>query len=228
MSKRHSFETIQARLNRSIDTSDRGQTMPKTAAALDLEDGAERLVALVRALETERLLVPALVEESNDCESGSVATVDTQTGPAVVAFTSVDQMKIWEGDARPVPMPAKRVSMLAVAEAGGRVLINPGTDGGIRIPRPAVVALAHGDSWLPAWENEDLIADLATFESREIAFARPLPSEAEVQRIAVGITDYGATHRRELTKQMAAIGSLPRLQPAVEVVELVPVPVAIA
>ena len=121
MSKPHSFESLQARLNQSVDTTDRGQTLPKTAAALAIEDGAERLVALVSAIETERLLVPAVVESTDDCESGSVATIDTRTGPAVVAFTSVDQMKIWEGDARPVPMSGKRVTMLAVAETGGRL-----------------------------------------------------------------------------------------------------------
>lgn len=226
MSKPHSFESLQARLNQSVDTTDRGQTLPKTAAALAIEDGAERLVALVSAIETERLLVPAVVESTDDCESGSVATIDTRTGPAVVAFTSVDQMKIWEGDARPVPMSGKRVTMLAVAETGGRLVINPDGEGGIRVPRPAVVALAHGDTWLPAWQNEELIADLAALESREIAFARLIPSDSEVQRIAVGITEYGATHRRELTKQMHAIVSLPRLKPAAELVELVAVPVS--
>ncbi|MDO5049624.1 MAG: SseB family protein [Actinomycetaceae bacterium] len=227
MNKPHSFETIQARLNQKVDTTDRGQTLPKTAAALALEDSADRLVALVRAIETERLLAPAVVESGADCESGSVSTIDTRTGPAVVAFTSAQKMKMWEGDARPVPFAGKRVAMLATAEAGGRLVIDPDQDGnGIRVPRPAVVALAHGDSWLPAWQDEELQGALAEFESREIAFARLLPSDSEIQRLAIGVTQYGTTRNRELTAQIHAISALPRLKPAAEVIEILPVPVA--
>lgn len=220
----HSFESLQARLNHAVDTSDRGQTLPNTAAALVLEDPAERLVALVNALETERVLVPAVIESTN-CEDGDVTTVDTDLGPAVVAFTSVDALTAWNSGARPVPMSGRKAAMLAVANSSGRLLIDEGVSP-IRVPRPATVALAHGDSWLPAWEDAELQAELDELRSEQIAYVRPRPSAGAALRVEVGVLH--TADRAKLAQELRGIAVSPRLRPAAEIVELVPKPMALA
>lgn len=225
MSNHHNFETLQARLSRPVDTTDRGQTLPKTSEALKIEDAAERLVSLVHALEGERLLAPAIVESGDGCE-GEAPTVDTAQGPAVVAFTSVAAMGKWNRSARPVPVASSNQALIAVAQSGARMVIDPDQDGnGIRLPRPAVVALAHGDSWLPAWQDQELTQALADLRSQSIAFVRLQAAASPIQQVMVGITEYGATHRKELNFELHAIATHPRLKPAAEIIELVPVPV---
>ena len=219
---KHSFESLQARLNQSVDASEAGQTLPQTAAALTLQDPAQRLVTLVEALENERLLVPAVVE-GGACEKGEVSVTQTKQWPAVVAFTSADAMNEWDADARPVPMPARRVAMLAVAQTSGRLVIDKGRSD-IRIPRPATVALAHGDRWLPAWQDGELLEELAGRLTPRIAFVKPLPSAGATLRLAVGILQ-GAS-KESLTRDLQQIAATPRLRPAAELVEIVPTVVA--
>lgn len=215
---KHSFESLQARLSQSVNANEAGQTLPQTAAALALPDPAQRLVSLVEALENERLLVPAVVEGAA-CEDGDVALTDTDQGPAVVAFTSAETMKSWDSAARPIPMLARRVAMLAVAQASGRLVIDEGQTG-IRIPRPATVALAHGDRWLPAWQDRELLEELARLVTPRIAFVKPLPSAGATLRVAVGIVQ-GAS-KEDLTRDLQRIAAAPRLRPAAELVEIVP------
>ncbi|MDO5034339.1 MAG: SseB family protein [Actinomycetaceae bacterium] len=220
----HSFASLQARLTQSVDSTDEGRALEETARALSLEDPAERLVALVRAIETERLLVPAVVESDN-CDDNGVTAVDTPQGPAVAAFTSVEAMKSWSETARPMPMSGKRVAMLAVAHSGGRLMIDEGS-ASVRVPRPATVALAHGDAWLPAWQDGELKEELAAFQDSSVAYVKPLPSEGAVLKLEVGIV--AGAKREDVTVSLGKIAQAPRLRPAAEIVEIVPRMVALS
>ncbi|MCS4484524.1 SseB family protein [Gleimia sp. 6138-11-ORH1] len=162
----HNFASLQARLERKVDKTDRGQAMPLTTAALFETDPIQRLEKLVVALETERLLAPAIVAEAEDCH-GKTAQVETATGIVTVAFTDTEAMQRFNRQARPIPVSGRQQALLAMAETGGRLLINPVlldgklvADSGYRLPRPAVQALAHGDSWLPAWRDTELHQEL--------------------------------------------------------------------
>ena len=159
------------------DRSDVGSELPLTAAALDLECAdlrqcVARTVALSRALATERLIVKVPVEAHPDSldhapvdvASGARAeleTVETPYGPAVPAFSSVEELKAWDSMARPMTMPASRVAvMAAVTEGSGAVVINPGSRRQVVLPRSAVLALAADDQWLPIVDDHDLCAQL--------------------------------------------------------------------
>lgn len=155
--------------------NDLGQALPLTAAALaaagpqisnDWWAMGKQQEMLTAALGTERLLVPAPIEQTpgrdgKPCESGSLLTANSPLGPAVVAFSCLAQMQAWNPSARPVPMDSARVALVALASSGGRLLVDP-AGAAVLLGRPALAALASGDKWLPAWRDTELIAQLRT------------------------------------------------------------------
>jgi hypothetical protein len=152
---------------------DDGATPPALAAAIaeTLESGS--LAPTVAALKISRLLVPLIAQlgesaegadglkadKSADLSIVAVATPDGQT--AIPAFSSVDQMKKWRPDARPVPIEAARVAVAAVSEGHTRVVLDPaGPALGLRLP--ALAAIAQQLEWLPPAENPEVRKLIAT------------------------------------------------------------------
>lgn len=240
------------------DRQDQGQRLPATRAALGLSsDGtkqqAARVEAVVRALAEERLIVPVTVEASpEDPEhkplapgSSPLKMVDSPYGPSVVAFTSVDDLKKWDPNGRPMTMKSYRVAVGAAAGHGsGTITLNPSSEGAMLIPRAAVLALAAGDSWLPAWKDEELKAELKAAVQQacggivdislrpEVAFG----AESWDGIVAVDVLidmdkslrDAGndeSRARANLGAALEAISQNPRLTEAAQRVELVPRPV---
>jgi hypothetical protein len=126
--------------------------------------------AVIDAIASSRLLMP-LIAEAGDTGVGpnglvvdktqelSLVTVAGPEGQKVMpAFTSVDAMKIWRADARPVPVEARRAALAAVAEGITWLVLDPQSPMEFVIRRPAVEALAKGERWMPAHIDEDLIA----------------------------------------------------------------------
>ncbi|MDO5729032.1 MAG: SseB family protein [Actinomycetaceae bacterium] len=226
--KHHSFASLQARLGKIVDTSDCGELLPLTEAALSLNDATNQLVALVKALETERVIAPALVESAGECTT-TVSRTATEHGDATVTFTSVHSLQQWDRRARPIPMPADKQAMIAVAETGGRLIVNPTTDApGIRLPRPAVIALAHRDTWLPPWQDRELSEILNRHLNRAVAYVSLLPSPTETQVILVGVTEAGLRDRGKVGEAIRDMSREARLETACERVEFRPVPAHIA
>lgn len=219
----HSFASLQARLNQTVDSSDRGETLPLTAQALGIADEPKRLEQLVAALGQERVIAPALVESSEEC-AASVLRVNTADGPAVVAMTSVDALRRWNPSARPVPVAGYKQAMIAIAETAGRLVINPDVSGGgVRIPRPATHALAHRDQWLPPWRDQGLKAALEEFRDDVIAYVSIVPSAGATQIITVGVNARGIRERGRVAAALQRMSQLPRLTTACERVEFRPI-----
>lgn len=226
--KEHSFGALQARLGKIVDTSDRGELLPLTRAALDIEDAADRLAALVEGLTTERVIAPALVESAGECTT-TISRTDTEYGDATVTFTSVEALQQWDRRARPLPMPADKQAMIAVAETGGRLIVNPTADApGIRLPRPAVIALAHRDTWLPPWRDSELAEILKRHLNSAVAYVSIVPSATETQVILVGVTAEGMRNRGRVAEAIRDMSQEPRLETACERVEFRPVPAHLA
>lgn len=71
--------------------------------------------------------------------SASMVTVKSPDGrEALPIFSSVDAMRRWRADARPVPHQAVRAAMAAVDEAGGVMVLDAGDPAPAFVPRPAV------------------------------------------------------------------------------------------
>ncbi len=136
-------EKIAARLKFNPDRTDRGQLLPKTAAAWNLPAGtaqaaADRVAALVDALLSERLVVPVPVETHPDLGGDHVEqrlgeddfiplpTVPSVYGPAIAAFTSAQALHEWDPAARPMTMSAQRVAVLTgLMASSGCLVLNP-------------------------------------------------------------------------------------------------------
>lgn len=69
---------------------------------------------------------------------------------AMPVFTSVAALAAWRADARPVPTAAAQAARGALAEGWQVVVLDPAGPAPVRLPRPAVVALAQGTAWRPA------------------------------------------------------------------------------
>lgn len=174
---------VAARLRLRPDRSDTGQLLPKTASALNMAGGTaweqgKRVAALAAALAEERLVVPVPVEPHPD-EAGHthqglgdddqipLATVETDRGASVVAFTSAQSLARWDSAARPMTMSAQRVALTAgLTTETGMVLVDAGSKPAVFLPPPTVAALAGGDVWLPPWEDEELKATLLAVAQR--------------------------------------------------------------
>ncbi|MFE7407914.1 SseB family protein [Isoptericola sp. NPDC057559] len=149
---------------------DDGTADPELAQLLRAHaDGAGSLRDVVRRLAATRVLVPVLAELAvadvveHEGPSGTQELhVDKEAAAGVVAieapdgrralpvFTSVDAMRAWRADARPVPVEAPRAALSAVSEDWSLLVVDPAGPATALVPRPAVWALAQGHEWLPA------------------------------------------------------------------------------
>jgi hypothetical protein len=119
---------------------------------------------LFHVLGQSRLLIPLIatigesevgshgleVDKSADLAIVAVSTPDEKT--AIPAFSSVEQMTLWNPKARPVPVSAQKIALAAISEGHDRVVIDPAS-AAVAMRRPALAALAQGLSWLPAHKN---------------------------------------------------------------------------
>ena len=118
-------------------------------------------LALMRAVESARLIVP-VVAEPVDVDSSAQPALETQVDMAAVTlvapdgqralpvFTGTEALASWDPDARPVPVTPSRAAQAAVTERCDVIVVDvagPAT----RVLRPSMVwALAQGRSWEPA------------------------------------------------------------------------------
>jgi hypothetical protein len=75
------------------------------------------------------------------------------------AFTSAEAMRAWKADARPIPIEFRRVALAAAGESVDRIVVNPGSDQ-IVVRRPAVWAIAQGETVVSPWESDAVLAEV--------------------------------------------------------------------
>ncbi len=245
---------LSARLSLSPDRSDRGQLLPATATALSLpaasiSDQAERALVLARALLSERLIVPVPVEVHPD-HSGEhrpqglgeedaipLPVIQIDSRPAVLAFSSAEELAKWDPSARPMTMSSQRVAM-AASQAGTppAIIVDAASDAPIILPVGAVHSLIGSDVWLPAWADTELRSELtktARSACEDIVGIAVVPADGTGGlEVTVLVRVDSATDsdqkRRELVGALARLQAHPRLQAAAPSVKLVPKPVAVA
>jgi hypothetical protein len=155
---------------------DDGTADPRAAAVLaEHAAGRADVADVVAALAGVRVLAPVLAElEASETvvHEGHEHTVDKEASAGIVAlqapdgrtalpvFTSVDAMRAWRPDARPVPTDVPRAALSAVSEGWELVVVDPGGPVTVLVPRPAVWALAQGVAWEPAVRGGVVAADV--------------------------------------------------------------------
>jgi hypothetical protein len=165
----------------SAAASDDGQADPDLLVALhDFRSGDAGPDAVVDALRSARLLIP-LVAHLGDSEMHEGHLVDktqelsivTVTGPdgrtVLPAFSSVDTMRAWNPQARPIPADGARVALAAASEQTDLVVLDPTTESEFVVRRPAVWAIAQAQPWRPSYEDPDVDAAFRESLGRELA-----------------------------------------------------------
>lgn len=165
---------IHAKLKPNPFAGDTGEPDPALAAALAMENKAERLEAVVAQVARSRVLVPVLAHahpgrtadggvadhvsaDKDVCKQAAMIAVEAPDGRAAMPiFSSADALRAWRAEARPVPVHTQNAAIASVAEADGLLVLDPGSDRPVLLGRPAVAALATGETWRAPWRDEEL------------------------------------------------------------------------
>ena len=117
-----------------------------------------------------RILIPLVPKASGTKMGNHGQLVDTSSEmhlvaiegpdglPALPIFTSAENVKTWNSEARPVPAQFERALLAAAGEGQTRVIVNPADESWFAIRRPAIEALAKQESWLEPESNPDVKA----------------------------------------------------------------------
>ena len=100
------------------------------------------------------------VHTADACQDAATLAVSLPDGHvALPVFTSAEAMSRWRSDVRPVPVAPERAAQVACLSTDQLWVLDPGSQD-LRLPRPAVVALAGGEPWVPSWRNEPVQAEV--------------------------------------------------------------------
>jgi hypothetical protein len=151
---------------------DSGETPPDVAAAIiAFRDGSGTFAQLANTLAESRALIPLVTHAGDEFDADNPVMEDKIQELAVVtlagpngenvypAFTSAEAMRAWKADARPIPIEFRRVALAAAGEGVDRIVVNPGSDQ-IVVRRPAVWAIAQGETVVSPWESDAVLAEV--------------------------------------------------------------------
>ncbi|MFK4730051.1 SseB family protein [Agromyces mediolanus] len=173
---------------------DDGSTPVELGAALiRFRDGDGSQADVVAEFGGARLLIPLLAELGDGgSEIGahghavdksqelSIVTVEGPDGRRVLpVFSSVDAMRAWNPEARPVPADGVRVCLAAADDGTELVVLDPGSGDEFVLRRPAVWAVAQSHDWRPPFESEPV----------RLAFERSTASELAVLGVELAAGD---------------------------------------
>jgi hypothetical protein len=180
------------------------------------------------AVSGTRLLVPVVAmltedDEQAGAEKESEMALPTLIGgdgrAAIIAFTSVEAVRRWRQDARPVPVPAARVWQAAVTERNAVVVDVAG-------PVPFVIegarlqALAAGQAPPPAHQDPDIRAAIEAAAAAEPAVTgitvAPGGQDCDLA-ITLRVTAAAGTGDVRRAAQAIAAALAPRLRRAIAV-----------
>jgi hypothetical protein len=159
-------------------------TLIAAIAAFQSRIGSLELV--MTAFAEARLLIPLMANlgESGEGEHGltvdksaelSIVTVRTPDGQnGLPVFSSVESMKVWNPEARPVPNHGRAVALAAASEGNTRIVLDPMSPSEIVITRPAIAAIAQGLPWSHPAESPrvtELVAEVLSNLSQVDSFS---------------------------------------------------------
>lgn len=143
------------------------ETVRTTGA--DLDELAAAHAEAIATLSRVRVLVP-LVAEAGDTgltpegkiveksQELSIVTVAAPDGRRVMpVFSSVDTMRVWNAEARPIPVPGPQAALAAAQEETDLIIVDPGTpEQELGVRRTQLEAMATGKQVLPSWADAEV------------------------------------------------------------------------
>lgn len=172
------------------------------------ELGAPEVIA---ALHDSRLLLPLIAQRGDEGvgahgqlvdktqELSLITTAGPDGRPVLLAFTSVDAMRSWNPEARPIPIEGPRVALAAAAEGTPLIVLDPNTPTMFVVRRPSLRAIATGDTWLPSFDDPEVLQ----------AFLDASAGEPDLLAVQLAPGDPAAQlHGPELLVQLSVRGGL--------------------
>jgi hypothetical protein len=149
---------------------DPGDAEPALRAALEAWAATGDAGPVRTALLDARLLVPVVAIAGEVDESGAEKSTDmaviTLRGEdgrtALPAFGSLATLSAWHAEARPLPIPAVRAAQAALFENADLLVLDPAGPVTFVVQGPALRALAEGRPPVPAGQDPQVQAALAT------------------------------------------------------------------
>lgn len=195
---------------------DDGSADPALWAALTgFRDGTADETAVVDALRRARVLVPLIAEKGDEgvgptglkvdkTQELSIVTVAAPDGRKVLpAFSSVDTMRAWNAEARPIPVAGTRAALAAAGEDTDLVVLDPASPTEFVVRRPAVWAIAQEQAWTQPWRSAEVVS----------AFRESIASELAVHDLRVASGDPAARLRGpEVTVTLSLMQGLDRAE----------------
>jgi hypothetical protein len=214
-----------------------GRSFEQNASSDDDGSAPERLIEALRrfrsselgeaevvaALRDSRLLIPlvavsgdvgqnahgVLIDKSQELSIVTVAGPDGRT--VMPVFTSVTAMATWNAKARPVPADAVRVALAAASESTDLVVLDPTSPTEFVLRRPALWAIAQGQTWGPSYLDESVLsAFIASAEPEEAIVAVQLaPGDPDARlagpELLVHLTIMSGLDRTTLNELLARV-----------------------
>lgn len=160
---------------------------------------AQAQAEAVRTLARTRLLIPLLAEAGDIGQTPEGRAVDktqelsivTVAGPdgrrVMPAFSSVEAMRAWNPQARPIPVPGPQAALAAAQEGTDLIVIDPGTrerEFGVR--RTQLEAMARGLRVLPAWADPEVLEAFraAAAEAPQVRVVELAPGDPEARLLS--------------------------------------------
>jgi hypothetical protein len=204
----------------SRPAGDTGEADPAVTAALAAYARGtcgerDALQAVARA----RLLVPVVAVLTEATQAGaekeSEMALPTLIGgdgrKALIAFTGTETLSLWRADARPVPVPARRVWEAALSEAADAVVIDVAGPVPLAVEGARLLALARNQTPPPPHEDPDIHAEVAAVA----AHFTLKPAEHDTDLLVILATADPAQARDQA--EQIAIRLRPRLRRGIEV-----------
>lgn len=190
---------LQNRLLDNSFSSDDGLTPPVLQEALKCLDLGQLQVKVAHALVGCRLFLamdPYLIA-GKEYERLGLTPVSTSCGMAVAAFSSVKNLNDFDSKARPYPIHAQRLALLA-AQDPGKLVVDPNAKA-VVLGRDALYSVGAGDLWLAPWDDKYLKQNLLSLLKSEVPFAilcflRPGPGG----KLIIGLSSSNSLNIREV------------------------------
>lgn len=173
------------------------------SAGAGLDDLASAHSDALLALSRVRLLVPLLAEagetgltpDGRTVEKSQELSIVTVAAPdgrrAMPVFSSVEAMRVWNPDARPIPVPGPQAALAAAQEGTALIIVDPGApDRELGVRRTQLEAVAVGRPVVPSWADAEVLGAFraSVAEDARIAGIALVPGDPEA-RLRTAETD---------------------------------------
>ncbi|MGB3256796.1 MAG: SseB family protein [Ornithinimicrobium sp.] len=166
-------------------------------------------VGLLAAVSAARLIIPIVAVPGADAASDMAAvTLSAPDGrKALPAFTSIDQLAAWDGQARPVPVTAQRAALAAVQEGCDVMVLDVGTPHARELRTSMVWALAMGRDWWPAHRDEHVARAVGTAARGEQHIVRWSLGEGEAGALVIHVALVPGLTPRQINDVLQRVGA---------------------